>query len=768
VEREALLVAGADVRQVRMEDPVEAGPAAEAAGRPDQRLDLDVLGLLELRDLHQVGAHGGRADEEHVVFLGGVHVLQVEMRQRPRGERERHRLRRAEIARGARQHADDVLVDLAVQHLDRRTLHDAAAVALAGEDVELGALGLVVPLDQRGGHLRERIDARRDVAVEAARHGGGAAGTGHQEHGRVDFRHPSWYGSPTPEGTNVPKAYSYIRMSTQEQLKGDSMRRQMEATAKYCADHGLELVQDMRDVGFSGFSGANIERGALGKFLKAVEAGKVERGSYLIIESFDRLSRQHVATALELFLGILRNGIVIHTSMDGRTYTFPPEMTELIISIIIMSRAYEESATKSKRVAAAWKGKRLKASETDFLITKIVPGWIRVVGEKLELIPERAAVVEQMFRDTADGGMGADIICRRLNQAGVPTFGKSKAWHVSYIQRLLANQAVMGVFVPKTRPSRNKRVVSDTVIPNYYPRCVSDDLFYRAQTAKEQRRTYASFAGRKGHGLTNLFSGLMFCGTCGQKMRFENKMNARGKRFVCQDAKRGVKGNTCYQGGWNYNHFETSFLAFVREADLASIALNPDSELANLDAQIRATEGRLVEANSQLEKTFALAMDDDKPSKFLAKKISELESAIEGLESELETLKRRHEAIAAQSRTFDESKHALLIAEIQGDSFERRAQLAQHLKGVIDRILVFPGGSNPRVKPEVEEQMLAWYGAKWVEHVAALPEMSPERRFFQVIFKDNTYRLVRPDPKDPARVLEMMATGEEWLKPPLP
>ncbi len=562
----------------------------------------------------------------------------------------------------------------------------------------------------------------------------------------------------------MPKAFSYTRMSTPEQLRGDSLRRQMEATTKFCADNGLELVQDMRDIGLSGFSGANIEKGALGKFLKAVEAGKVERGSYLIIESFDRLSRQHVATALELFLGILRNGIIIHTSMDGRTYTFPPEMTELIISIIIMSRAYEESATKSRRVAEAWKGKRLKASEK--LITKVVPGWIDVVGEKLELIPERAAVVEQMFRDTADNGMGADLICRRLNQEGVPTFGKSKAWHVSYIQRVLANPAVMGVFIPKTRPTRNKRVASDTVIPNYYPRAVSDDLFYRAQTAKEQRRTYPSFAGRKGHGVTNLFSGLMFCGTCGQKMRFENKMNARGKRFVCQDAKRGVKGNTCYQGGWNYNHFETSFLAFVREVDLASIALNPDSELAEIDGQIKATEGRLVEARANLEKTYALAMGD-KPSKFLAGKIAEIESSIEALESELVELKQQHEAIAGQSRTFDESKHALLMAEIQGDSFERRAQLAQHLKGVIDRILVFPGGSNHRVKPEVEEQMLAWYGAKWAEHVAALPEMSPERRLFQVVFRDNTYRLVRPDPKDPARVVEMMATGEEWLKPPL-
>src|SRR6266478_601327 len=60
MEREALLAGGAHVRKVRMEYPVETGPAAEAASRPDQGLDLDILSLLEFRDLHQVSAHGGR------------------------------------------------------------------------------------------------------------------------------------------------------------------------------------------------------------------------------------------------------------------------------------------------------------------------------------------------------------------------------------------------------------------------------------------------------------------------------------------------------------------------------------------------------------------------------------------------------------------------------------------------------------------------------------------------------------------------------------
>src|SRR5258706_5369143 len=190
MEREALLGSGADARQMRMEQPVEAGPSAEATSRPGEGLDHHVLSLLKFRNLHQIGAHRRRTDEEHVVFFGGVDVLQVEMGQGTRRERERHRLGRTEIARCGVERADDVLVDLAVQHPDRRHLHDAAAAALRGADVELGPLRLVVPLDQSGRNLGETVDARRDIPVQSTRDGGSAAGNRGPENGLVAFYYP--------------------------------------------------------------------------------------------------------------------------------------------------------------------------------------------------------------------------------------------------------------------------------------------------------------------------------------------------------------------------------------------------------------------------------------------------------------------------------------------------------------------------------------------------------------------------------------------------
>ena len=46
-----------------------------------------------------------------------------------------------------------------------------------------------------------------------------------------------------------PRAYSYLRFSTLEQMSGDSMRRQASAAHRYALDHGLEL--DTAPLGFA-------------------------------------------------------------------------------------------------------------------------------------------------------------------------------------------------------------------------------------------------------------------------------------------------------------------------------------------------------------------------------------------------------------------------------------------------------------------------------------------------------------------------------------
>lgn len=62
-----------------------------------------------------------------------------------------------------------------------------------------------------------------------------------------------------------------------------------------------------KDLGLSGFRGDNARTGELAVFLEAIKLGKVQRGSILIVEALERLTRDDIDEALDLFLGIIRD-----------------------------------------------------------------------------------------------------------------------------------------------------------------------------------------------------------------------------------------------------------------------------------------------------------------------------------------------------------------------------------------------------------------------------------------------------------------------------
>ena len=74
--------------------------------------------------------------------------------------------------------------------------------------------------------------------------------------------------------------------------------------------HGLELDEALtfRDSGISARYGRNVAEGALGAFLQAVRDGAIARGSYLIVESLDRISRQNVSKAARTIQNIVDEG----------------------------------------------------------------------------------------------------------------------------------------------------------------------------------------------------------------------------------------------------------------------------------------------------------------------------------------------------------------------------------------------------------------------------------------------------------------------------
>ncbi|MGA4047905.1 recombinase family protein [Ralstonia nicotianae] len=557
-----------------------------------------------------------------------------------------------------------------------------------------------------------------------------------------------------------PKAYSYIRFSTPEQQAGDSFRRQYELSKAYAEAHGLILDDHLtyRDLGVSAFDKSNLRSGQLGAFLSAVESGAVAPGSYLLVESLDRISRAQISDALEIFLSILNRGITIVTFADGMVYSkekADKQFTDFIISIAIMSRAHEESLTKSKRLKEAWRAKRSKLDVQK--LTSVAPAWLELNAEKTAYhpVPDRVALVQNIFAWSKDG-IGADTIARRLNQQGVPTFGgrTKNQWHSSYIKKILENRAVLGEFQPHVRLA-GRRAPEGEAISDYFPRILSDDDFKLAMSARQSRRTNS--AGRKGVGLSNLFSGILQCGYCNGSMTYVDKGHngPRAKLLVCSRAKAGKE---CHYIPWEYGYFEKSVLTYCKGLDLDAFLQPRDgvkSEMAALSARIAVLQASIEESDNKQRNILEAIEAGAKFQQFQVRAM-QLEQERAQLESDLNVVRMKYEQQAhaqVDIQAVRASIDGLLqqMGQLSGNElYDLRAMLSQHVKRFITRIAMYPGGyiEKSALVAKLRQHLLdKGYDTQAVdEHIAKLnTKPNPGERFFTMVSRSAAVRMIRPE-----------------------
>ena len=395
------------------------------------------------------------------------------------------------------------------------------------------------------------------------------------------------------------KAYSYVRFSTPEQAKGNSLERQTRKAREYADAHGLDLDEKLKfqDEGISAHKGRNYTEGRLAAFVEACDAGTVARGSFLLVENLDRLSRRKSIEAVGQLQEILKRGVTVVTLFDGQV--FPPnafdDIHKLLMAVVVMENAYQESEKKSIRLASAWQAKRKRAVEDHQPMTAMAPRWLALRGKRYEVIEERAAVVQDVFRMTIEGE-GKGRIAKRLNEARVAPFGRAQGWLPSSIQKLLENEAVVGRYQPhrvETSDTGTKsRVPVGEPIANYFPPVIDEATFLRARVVRQERRIPS---GPRGNRLSNLFTGIATCAHCGGAMHFENKGGGY-MRLVCSSAKNAASGHA--PNSWPYSIVERfGLLAFHAALDLGGIF--PNADASNLTAQLKGIEGQTLVAREK-------------------------------------------------------------------------------------------------------------------------------------------------------------------------
>ncbi|MEZ8503432.1 recombinase family protein [Vibrio splendidus] len=521
-------------------------------------------------------------------------------------------------------------------------------------------------------------------------------------------------------------AYSYIRFSSLEQAKGDSFRRQTALAKSYCDKHGLNLADlTLRDLGKSAYHGTHFKDGALGEFIGAVKDGTIPRGSYLLVESMDRLSREKISIALRRFMELLELGISIVTLQDSRTYTTESldRIEDLMLSLVFMMRAHEESLTKSKRLKAAHAEKRKQARENLKPTGYNMPHWITLTDTGYELMPDRVELIKRIFQMTIDG-LGSIAIHKQLNKEGIKPWGRSKTgWHTTYIKKILRARTVLGEYQP-FKSENGKRVEDGEPIQSYYPAAIDIDTFKRASLAIERRHGKSS--GTRKNAINNLFTGLVVCKNCGATMHYLNKGSGSkgGQYLVCSRARQGAHhdGVSCKYASMRYPVIEDAILGVAATLNLRLQTANHEEESAHIKEQLSNIFRNLKTAEASVIRLVDL-LDSSTGSKALLNKLEQREAEQKELEQRYRELEKQLDEIELTPKSnnvWKELRSTLKVLKVEAadrTNVTLRAKINSQLVRCIEKIEFDSMGKIITIRIDKERTIELRFNEKQTSHM---------------------------------------------------
>jgi DNA invertase Pin-like site-specific DNA recombinase len=514
--------------------------------------------------------------------------------------------------------------------------------------------------------------------------------------------------------------YSYLRFSDPKQATGTSSERQAAYAARWAAEHGLQLDEtlSLRDEGLSAFHQTHVRRGALGAFLAAMDAGKVPKESVLVVEALDRLSRAEVLDAQAQLISIINAGISVVTASDNKVYSrdrLRENPMDLIYSLLVMQRAYEESATKSKRVTAAivnrckgwaagtWRGKLRNGKD---------PAWVRETADGWELIPDRAEAVREAVRLYRAGQSGKRIV-EKLASTGAA----SVATQATHLYKVLKNPALVGI----------KRIAAggeEFDLAGYYPPVISTEEWSELQAAGDgrPRRGGRTGAGDIPHVVTGI--GVTYCGYCGCAMSGQNlfgKLKKRGdklkpgyRRLLCA-GQQYASGRCAHPKSRSVAPLERALMNYC--SDVINLRGLYDGDRAQpLRAELAKLRAKSVTIAEQLDRLTAamLAVDASETPQAFARKARELEVEQAAVAREISTAEHMISSLARSDVDGAEARWQALAKGVLELDVDARLQARQLVADTFERITVYASGQRPGYDPDdIIDVTLKAKGGAW-------------------------------------------------------
>ena len=484
------------------------------------------------------------------------------------------------------------------------------------------------------------------------------------------------------------KCYPYVRFSSTRQEDGSTRTRQNELIDAFVSKHGLEVDRHLEDAGTSAYHGKNASSdGVLGKFLKEVRMGEIDRGSYLLIENFDRLSRDKIVRTNKIFTDLIFSGIKIVVLDKNKIYEEENlDFGDWVNALLEFERANAESKRKSDFSSKAWRFNREKMREGE-IVTKKVPTWLKVENNAFVIDHEKVERINTLFKLSLSKGL--QEATREYNEL----YSEKLAIHQA--QYLLSNRKLVGEHTPQKihydDAGQLKRKDEGDPISNYYPVVVDEKLFYQVQEVIKSRKP---FAGRYSNQRYNVFRDLIFCKWCGGTIRYMNK----GERdyFICTNSMTGKCDLNSHFGQLSIRGKKlfSMFFAFTDGLNVSAL-LEENTNVKEIKTEVLKLEAKRNQIANRLQdfKTEVKTMILDGkiiPSTY-NEVIAELESNRNHIDSEIDTRTKELDQIYISEKSFMGLKDidvSGIIYDRTNEAIEKRVQYNNELKKIIKHIRI--------------------------------------------------------------------------------
>ena len=341
-----------------------------------------------------------------------------------------------------------------------------------------------------------------------------------------------------PYNTTIYNTALYLRLSRDDELQGESgsIQTQRMMLRQYAAEHGLTVVDEYID---DGWSGTNFERPSFQRMIDDIEDGKI---NCVVTKDLSRLGRNYILTGQYTEIYFPSKG-VRYIAINDNVDTINGE-SELAPFLNILNEMHARQT--SKKVKAAMRTRFANGAHYGAYAPL---GYVKDPDKKGHLLidPETRWIVEKIF-DLAVHGRGAASITRILVEEKVPTPGwlnyerygtfaniyagapaeKAYAWTIAQVKSILKEETYIGHSVHNKQSNisfKNKKKVRKPQeewyrVENTHEAIISEEVFQKVQELIASRRR------KRRNGTTQIFAGLIKCADCGWSLAYgENKQN---------------------------------------------------------------------------------------------------------------------------------------------------------------------------------------------------------------------------------------------------